>query len=308
MKKTCMISILIAACTWLPGTQQKVYSPSLITRVVFLGTGTPNPDPRHSGNSVAIIVGKTPYIIDCGPGLVRKAATLSTRYGGSLEALNTANLKRAFITHLHSDHTSGLPDLILTPWVMGRDEPLQLYGPKGLKKMVKHLLKAYKADRKIRLFGLEHAHPLGWKVYVKEIREGIVYRDGQVMVEAFEVKHGNWREAYGYKFTTPDRSIVVSGDTVPCANLIEKSKGVDILIHEVYSQQKLSERDPKWRIYHPKFHTSTVELAEIANKVRPGILILYHQLYWGFNDDQLVQEITRLYSGLVVSAQDLEIY
>jgi len=308
MKKTWIISIVLTGCLLYAHEFQKTYFPSQITRVVFLGTGTPNPDPKHSGNSVAIIVRKTSYIIDCGPGLVRKAASLSIRYGGSLEALNTANLKRAFITHLHSDHTSGLADLMLTPWVMGRDEPLQLYGPKGLKKMVKHLLKAYQADKKIRLFGLEHAHPLGWKVNVKEINEGIVYRDEQVMVEAFKVKHGNWTEAYGYKFTTPDRSIVISGDTIPCDNLIEKSTGVDILIHEVYSQQKLSERDPKWKIYHPKFHTSTTELAEIANKVRPGILILYHQLYWGVSDDQLVQEIARLYSGLVVSAQDLEIY
>ena len=308
MKKIWIAAIVLTGCFLVIDGQEKSYSPSKITRVVFLGTGTPNPDPKHSGNSIAIIVRNTPYIVDCGSGLVRNAASLSTRYGGSLEALNSANLKHAFITHLHSDHTSGLPDLMLTPWVMGRDEPLRLYGPRGLKKMVKHLLKAYRADREIRLFGLEHADHQGWKVQVKEIDEGIIYRDEHITVEAFRVNHGNWTEAFGYKFFTPDRRIVVSGDTIPCQNLIEKSRGVDILIHEVYSNKTLPGRDPKWKIYHPRYHTSTIELAEIANQAKPGLLILYHQLYWGITDDQLVNEITELYPGLVVSAQDLDIF
>jgi ribonuclease Z len=308
MKKVLIMSIILTGCFLYVDGVQKTYSPSQITRVVFLGTGTPNPDPEHSGNSIAIIVRNTPYIVDCGPGLVRKAASLSTRYGGVIEALNAPNLKRVFLTHLHSDHTSGLPDLILTPWVMGRDEPLMLFGPVGSKKMVKYLLKAYQADRKIRLYGLEHANNQGWRVVVREVDEGIVYKDENVMVEAFRVKHGNWAEAFGYKFMTPDRSIVISGDTAPCENIIRKSKGVDILIHEVYSHRKLKDLEEKWKFYHPKFHTSTIELAEIAKRTNPGILILYHQLYWGIGDDELLNEIAGLYHGLVVSAQDLDVY
>ena len=103
------------------------------TKVVLLGTGTPNPDPEHSGGSVAIIVGTTPYIVDFGPGLVRQAAKMSPRFGGKIEALSTKNLKHAFLTHLHSDQTVGFPDLLLTPWVMGRNEPLEVYGPEGKK-------------------------------------------------------------------------------------------------------------------------------------------------------------------------------
>lgn len=94
------------------------------TKVVLLGTGTPNPDPEHSGGNVAIVVGTTPYIVDFGPGLVRQAAKMSPRYGGEFEALSTKNLKRAFLTHLHSDHTVGFPDLLLSPWIMGRNKPL----------------------------------------------------------------------------------------------------------------------------------------------------------------------------------------
>ncbi|MCK4766593.1 MAG: MBL fold metallo-hydrolase [Candidatus Aminicenantes bacterium] len=283
-------------------------SPSKITQVVFLGTGTPNPDPGHSGNSVAIIVNDTPYIIDCGPGLIRKAAALSTAYGGKIEALNMENIKRAFITHLHSDHTSGYADLILTPWVIGRDEPLQVYGPEGIKEMTRHILEAYKEDIRMRLYGLEAANNRGWKVMAREIEEGIIYKDQNVTVEAFLVKHGSWPEAYGFKFTTPDRTIAISGDTRVCKNLIEKCKGVDILVHEVFSAEKLKIRSETWQKYHTSNHTSTYELAKIADQVKPCLLILYHQLYWGASDEDLLKEIGTIYKGRVVSAEDLDVY
>ncbi|MCK4835713.1 MAG: MBL fold metallo-hydrolase [Candidatus Aminicenantes bacterium] len=284
------------------------YSKSKITRVAFLGTGTPNPDPKHSGNSVAIVVNGTPYLVDFGPGLIRQAAALSAEYGGDIEGLNVINIRRAFLTHLHSDHTTGFPDLILTPWVMGRCEPLVVYGPEGLKKMAEHILEAYAEDIRIRLYGCEQANNQGWRVIANEIEEGIIYKDRNVSVEAFRVEHGNWPVAYGYKFTTPDRTIAISGDTRPCENLVKKCQGVDILIHEVYSHSKLKERERLWQSYHPKYHTSTIELAEIAKKVKPGILILYHQLYWGASDNELIREITKTYDGLVVSAKDLDVY
>ncbi len=302
-----MIFVFIAAAP-APDLAQKPYSPSDITRVVFLGTGNPNADPQHSGNSVAIVVRDTPYIVDFGPGLVRKAAALSPQYGGKIKALNVANIKRAFLSHLHSDHTTGYADLILTPWVLGRDEPLEVYGPEGITAMTRHILKAYEEDIRIRLYGLEPANNQGWRVNAHEIKEGVIYKDENVTVEAFRVEHGSWPEAYGFKFITPDRVIAVSGDTRPCPNLLEKCKGVDILVHEVYSQEKLKERTPFWQKYHPQFHTSTHELAEIAKQLRPGLLILYHQLFWGISDEELVKEITDRYQGKVVSARDLDMY
>jgi len=290
------------------GGEEEVYSPSEITKIVFLGTGTPNPDPQHSGNSVAIVVKNIPYIVDFGPGLIRKAAALSPDYGGDIDALSVKNLKIAFLTHLHSDHTTGYPDLIFTPWVEGRDEPLEVYGPEGIHEMTANILEAYKEDIKVRLYGLEPANNQGWRVNTHEIKEGTVYKDSLVTVEAFLVEHGSWPEAYGFIFRTPDRTIAISGDTRPCENLVDKCKGVDILIHEVYSHEKLKEREPFWQKYHPQFHTSTHELAEIAGQIKPKLLILYHQLYWGSTDEELVQEITTLYKGKVVSAQDLDVY
>jgi ribonuclease BN (tRNA processing enzyme) len=302
-----MAFVLVAASRF-SGFAQKPYAPSPVTRLIFLGTGTPNADPQHSGNSLAIVVNDTPYIVDFGPGLIRQAAALSPQYGGKIAGLEVANIKRAFLTHLHSDHTTGYPDLILTPWVLRRDAPWEVYGPEGITAMTEHVLEAYREDIRVRIYGLEPANNQGWRVISHEIKEGIVYKDGNVTVEAFRVEHGSWPDAYGFKFTTPDRVIAVSGDTKPCPNLVEKCRGVDILVHEVYSSEKLKERTPFWQKYHPQFHTSTLELAEIAKQVRPGLLVLYHQLYWGISDKELVKEITDHYQGKVVSARDLDVY
>lgn len=284
------------------------YLPSEITKIIFLGTGNPNPDPNHSGVSILLLINNNPYIFDCGPGLVRNASKLNPKYGGKFKGFDVKNLNKAFISHLHSDHTLGYADLILTPWVMGRNVPVEAFGPHGLKSMTKNILEAYKEDINIRLTGLEQANDIGWKVNVTEINEGIIYKDSNIIVEAFLVEHGNWKESYGFLIVTPDRKIVISGDCRPSKKLIEKSKGVDILIHEVYSAEKLKTREPKWQKYHPQFHTSTYELGEIASQVNPTLLLLYHQLYWGDSDIDLVNQIKTKWDGNVISAQDMDIY
>lgn len=278
------------------------------TKVVLLGTGNPNPDPDHSGCSVAVIVKDTPYIIDFGPGLIRKAAALSPRYGGDIEALAVKNIKRAFLTHLHSDHTVGFPDLILTPWVEGRDEPLEVYGPEGIKDMTGHILQAYAEDIKYRLYGAQPANNQGWRVNAHEFEEGVIYTDKNVEVEAFLVKHGSWPNAYGFRFTTPDKVIVISGDTTPCENIIKFSKDADILIHEVYSQKGFETKTEFWKKYHKMNHTSTYELGEIAKAAQPKLVVLYHILFWGAEPEDLLEEIAEIYDGKVVVGSDLAIF
>jgi len=278
------------------------------TRVVLLGTGNPNPDPIHSGPSTAILVDQRSYIVDFGAGLVRQAAALTPRYGGDIEALDAKNLNTAFLTHLHSDHTIGYPDLILTPWVMGRDVPLEVYGPEGLTGMTEDTLKAYQEDIKYRLYGSEPTNNQGWRVNAHEIGEGVVYQDQNVEVEAFLVKHGSWPNAFGFRFTTPDKVIVISGDTAPCENIEKYSLGADILIHEVYSQQAFERQDNLWKRYHSNHHTSTRELAEMAKETKPDLLVLYHTLYWGSSEQDLLNEIGENYEGKVVVGVDLQVY
>jgi len=275
------------------------------TRLVLLGTGNPNADPLRSGPSVAVVVNDTPYLVDFGPGVVRRAA--AARLNGT-PALAVENLKTAFLTHLHSDHTAGYPDLIFTPWVLGRTEPLRVYGPPGTRAMTEHILRAYEQDIQIRIHGLEHASPEGYKVRVHEIKPGLVYKDQNVKVRAFAVRHGSWPHAYGYRFETADRVIVISGDTIRHPNIVKHARDCDVLVHEVFSHAGLVRRPKGWQRYHKQFHTSSVDLAGMAKKAKPGLLVLYHQLFFGSTEEELVNEIREIYDGRVVSGHDLDVF
>lgn len=316
MKKYCILSLIIilvlVSCTSKTSSSEDDVGISSIsedvqkrTQIVLLGTGTPNAEPDRSGTSIAIIVDGVPYIIDCGPGVVRRA---SAAYQAGVKGLALSNLKIAFITHLHTDHTVGYPDFIFTPWVLERNEPLEVYGPPGTQSMTEHILKAYEEDIKLRIEGLEPINPEGCKVNVHEIDTGLIYEDENVRVKSFPVKHGSWKYAFGFRFETPDRVIVVSGDTAPTEAIIENAEGCDVLIHEVYAEAWFKRKKPEWKKYHASFHTSSRELAEIAKKVKPGLIILYHQLHEGTTEEELLEEIREIYKGKVVYGHDLEVY
>jgi ribonuclease BN (tRNA processing enzyme) len=270
----------------------------LESRVILLGTGNPNPDVDRSGPSVAIVVERTVYIIDFGTGIVRRAVEAG---------IKITKMRRAFLTHLHSDHTIGYPDLIFTPGVAGRTEPLVVYGPKGIREMTSNIMAAYQVDVDERIRGLEPAESSAYVVDVHEIIEGHIYQDEHVQVDAFRVDHGSL-DAYGYRFQTPNRTIVISGDTRPSQKLIEVAKGCDLLIHEVYSAVGLKRRPKEWQKYHSTVHTSSHELARIANKTKPGLVVMYHQLLWGRTEEELLSEVIEGYSGEVVSGHDLDVY
>lgn len=275
------------------------------TRVVLLGTGTPNADPDRSGPAVAVVVDDRAYLVDLGPGVVRRAAAA---HAAGIEALAVKRLDRAFITHLHSDHTVGYADFIFTPWVLERDHPSQVFGPRGLAAMTEHLLAAYREDIRIRIDGLEPANTQGYRVEVTEVEPGLVYQDDLVRVFAFRVEHGSWEHAFGYRFEGPDRTIVISGDTGPTRATIDACRGCDVLVHEVYSDAGFRRRDEVWQRYHSSFHTSAAELGELATEARPGLLVLYHQLLWGSTPEELVREVGRVFDGRVVFGSDLDVY
>lgn len=289
---------------------QRDFSDSDTTKLVMLGSGTPIPSPFQSGCSIAIIVFDTPYIIDFGPGLIRKAAAMSPTYGGNITGLEVRNIKRAFLTHLHSDHTTGYPDLILTPWVMGRNEPLEVYGPEGINKMTENIIEAYDDDIKDRLYGTAPANNQGWRVNSHEFtEEGIIYQDKYVKVEAFPVLH--IPNSWGFCFTTPDKVIVISGDTAPSEKVVEYSKNADILVHEVYTKKGFNimwANDEARQLWHKSNHTSTYELGDIADKIRPKLLVLYHILYWGASEQDLIDEISEKYKGRFIVGKDLDVF
>jgi ribonuclease BN (tRNA processing enzyme) len=284
-------------------------SPADHAKVIILGSGTPIPDPASSGPSVAVVVNGQAYLFDAGAGVVRRAQAAAEKFG--IAALDGTNLTRLFFTHLHSDHTLGYADVILTPWVIGRREALEVYGPEGVATMTKHLKQAFAADIKVRTEGAERKSKQGLAVNVHEISvSGPVYRDANVTIRAISVPHGSWPMAFGYAIDAAGRSIVISGDTAPSEAIIQACQGCDVLVHEVYSADRFNlVFGPRRGEYHKIFHTSTLQLAELASKSRPKLLVMYHQLYFGPPGEvDLETEIRRSYQGQVVNGRDLTAY
>jgi ribonuclease BN (tRNA processing enzyme) len=302
LTRTLLVCLLLAAGLS-PLVAQTQPAPTH-TEIVLLGTGTPYPDPNAAGPATAVVVSGRVFLFDAGAGVMRRMNAAKLPISGP---------EATFITHLHSDHTLGYPDLILTSWVMRRTAPLVVYGPSGLQRMTRLLLAAYAEDISVRTYGLERGAAGGYRVNVHEIRAGVVYdRDG-VRVTAFRVPHGRWKEAYGYRIDTPDRSIVISGDTRPSEALVRASHGVDALVHEVYSPINLApEQRPGgqyWPQYMRHFHTSDAELGALAARIKPKLLILTHIIEFGSTDDELVAGVRAGgFLGLVVVGKDLGRY
>ena len=276
--------------------------------VVFLGTGTPGPTPNRQGPSLAVVAGGKAYLTDVGVGVVRQA---DAAFANGVRALDPSKLDIAFVSHLHSDHTLGLPDLILTPWVLGRTAPLELYGPPGISAMAENILKAYTDDIHIRITGLEQANKTGYEVNAHEIKPGIIYQDANVKVTAFAVRHGSWPLALGYRFDAAGKSIVFSGDTAPAESVVEACSGCDLLIHEVYigSPDANSPRSPEhWAQYMKTFHTSAAELADIATRARAKTLVTTHLAFMGnATQADLIATLKKGYAGTVIVAHDLDV-
>ncbi len=250
------------------------------------------------GPAVAIVSGGHVYLVDCGAGVVRRAAQAE---------LKMNQLTRVFVTHLHSDHTIGLPDLMFTPAVNGRPSGLDLYGPPGLEAMTGHVLAAWSADIDIRLRGGEPSDEKSYAFRAHDVLPGEIYRDDTMRVTAIQVDHGTWKHAYGYKFEAKDKVIVISGDTTYSARLLEAARGCDILVHEVYAQKGWATRPPPWRAYHAAFHTSAPDLGKFAASAKPKRLVLYHQLPMGEQPEQILTEIREKFSGEIIYGQDLDI-
>ena len=297
------IAVLFSLLPAVAPAQSEEKAPPSKTQIVLLGTGTPGFDIDRSGPATAIVVNGTPYLVDFGAGVMRRA---QGAYEKGVEALKPPNIKIAFLTHFHQDHTVGYPDLIYSPneWRKGS---LEVYGPEGLQHLTDHLIEAYSVRRPLPQRNLPDV-----QVHVHEIKPGVVYKDDNVTVTAFAVKHAD-NLAYGYRFQTPDRTIVISGDTSPAESIVENCNGCDVLIHEAYSMMTYNYVTPEMQANRRKMHTSSVELAEIARRARPGLLILYHRSSLGGSghgnpEDVLLQELQAVYHGKVVTGHDLDIF
>lgn len=285
----------------LPGTTRDTSS---VTRLIILGSGAPLPDPERAGPAFAITYGTRVFLFDAGAGVMRRAAAA---------ALPVDGFTAVFLTHLHSDHTLGLPDVIHTTWVMGRSTPMPIIGPPGTQAMVGHLEAAWAEDIAVRTEGLERGRKGGHRVNVKETTGGMVYDSAGIRIRAISVSHGSWHYAFAFRIDTPDRSIVLGGDTSPSKALEEASAGVDVLVHEVYPARRVApENRPGgefWPQYLRETHTSDEELGAIAARAMPMQLILTHVLRMGGTMDEVVAGVRRGgFRGSVSVAKDLASY
>ena len=261
--------------------------------VILLGTaGGPTLLPERSGISTLIVAGTERLLFDCGRGAPTAMSRLS---------IKPADITKIFLTHLHSDHVIGLPELYLYPWAsQGRATPLQIWGPDGTKAMMKNLQKAFAFDIHIRRDVDEKFSADGIKVIATDIHPGVVYQAHGVTVTAFLVDHGPVKPAFGYRVDYQGRSVVLSGDTKPSENLIKFAKGVDLLIHEVGR----SKADPtlvgQARIV-ADHHTDPLEAGRVFEKAGPKLAVFSH---YGGSASAILALVRQNYAGPVEFGED----
>ena len=267
-------------------------------KVTLLGTGNPRPSIDRFGPSILVEAGKETLLFDCGRG-----ATIRLSQAGVPFSAVTA----IFLTHLHSDHVVGVPDLWLTGWIMGRDVPLRVWGPAGTTDMLKHLEEAYSFDVHVRRDVDEQLPAQGVVMTGKDIDEGVVYESDGVKVTAFRVDHGLVKPALGYRIDYQGHSVVLSGDTRPSDNLVKFAHGTDLLIHEVLDPEAYHDvgnsLSTVQRDRVRQHHTTPEEAGRIFTRVAPKMAIYSHIVPPDVPD--VVPHTRKTYSGPLEVGEDL---
>jgi ribonuclease Z len=267
-------------------------------QLILLGTGYPYPSAERAGPSCAIVVGKRMFIVDAGRGTVMRLAAMGISWN-SIDAV--------FLTHLHSDHIDGLPDLFHCTWQFGKGTPFKLYGPDGTQTVADGILQFYGPDIHIRRDLTERLSPEGAKIDVHEIQQGVVYEIPDVVrVTAFLVDHRPVRPAFGYRFDDGRHSIVITGDTRPNPNLIRFASGADILVHEAYvraSPRSAPEGTGRWTVYD--YHSSAREAGDTAEKAKVKILVLTHLMPAGAPEQDFLDEAEKTFHGKIIVGRDI---
>lgn len=256
-------------------------------KVTLLGTGTPYPDADRFGSAVLVEAAGKKLLFDCGRGVVTRLHQAG---------INPADVDGVFLTHLHSDHVVGLPDLWLTGWFLGREQPLRIWGPPGTQAMGQHLALAFRFDVQVRESGPDALPPAGAELEARDIRQSTVYDDGGLRVSAFAVDHGLVKPALGYRIDYAGHSVVISGDTRFSENLIEQAKGTDCLIHAAWATNaKNPTPEPQRSI------ASAEDAARVFAAAKPKLAVIVH-----YKDSEgMADAVRKIYNGPFVIGQDL---
>lgn len=260
-------------------------------RVHLLGTGSPLPQTFRFGPSTLIEAGQQKFLFDAGRGVIQRMFTLGIPFN---------DVDKLFLTHLHSDHTIGIPDLYLTGWLRGRKHPLHVWGPVGTEKMMKELTQAFDFDIKIRL----DQNP-GSQVDTTEFTAGVIYDKDGVKITAFNVDHGPVKPSFGFRLDYKGRTVVLSGDTRYSEEVIKQAKGADLLVHEVAAaSDKLMKTSP----VVPRvlaIHTSPEDAGKVFTQAAPRMAVYSHIVLFGVSEKELEERTRTTYKGSLVIGEDL---
>ena len=266
-------------------------------RVTLLGTGGPPPLMDRFGPSTLVEAGDEKFLFDAGRGAMQRLFQLGIPF---------ADINGLFLTHLHSDHVIGIPDLWLTGWIgqpWGRRKvPLKVWGPPETKEMMSHLEKAYQFDIRVR----DHHPKDGVAVVAEDFTGGVVYEKNGLKITAFEVDHGRVKPAFGYRIDYAGRSVVLSGDTRFNENVIRFSQGVDLLVHEVAATTEDLLRTSELARIVDANHTTPEEAAEVFNRAQPKLAVYSHILqFGGYLLNDIIESTRKTYAGRLEVGEDL---
>ena len=267
-------------------------------KVTLLGTGTPMPVMNRFGPSILVEAGGQKFLFDAGRGALQRLAQLKVGW---------KDIDGVFLTHLHSDHVVGFPDLWLTGWLVGeRTRPLNVWGPPGTTTMAAHLAQAFEFDIRIRVDD-DRAAPDGAVILAKDIDEGVIFEKDGLTITAFEVDHGPVKPAFGYRVDYRGRSVVLSGDTQVSENLIRHAQGVDLLVHEVVSPAVLqragiSAERARSRIGH---HVTPEQAGEVFARTKPRLAVYSHIGPPSATAQDLEAPTRKNYAGPLETGEDL---
>ena len=258
-----------------------------VMRVTILGSGTPRPDINRFSQSILVEAGDEKLLFDTGRGSAIRLSQAN---------INIGDINEVFLTHLHSDHTLGMPDVIMTGWIYQRKKILNIYGPKGTRDFIRDIKSAFKEDIKIRVVPPENHSEEGLRTKTYEIQQGLVFEKNQLKVIAFDVDHGGGvKHAYGYKIIYKGRSVVISGDTNYSANLVSHAKNSDLLIHEIADAPlSVINKYPKVKGLM-NYHTTPEEMARVINEAKPRYTVLTHMLLLGvISETDVIDKVKKL--------------
>lgn len=255
-----------------PKTQAQAAPQNSEIKVTLLGTGYPQPRMDRFGPSILVQAAGEKLLFDCGRGAAQRLEQIK---------VPSSEITALFLTHLHSDHVVGIPDVWLTGWLLGRKTPLRVWGPTGSNHMMAHLREAFEFDIHIRRDIDEKISGEGATVQARDIEEGVAYENNGVRVTAFFVDHGLVKPALGYRVDFAGHSVVLSGDTRPSDNLVRWAKGADVLIHEVidpeaFMQTRASLFSAEAIRNIVGHHTRPEEAAAIFDKLKPKLAVYSH--------------------------------